>query len=60
MGFVNFMNRESAAKAINELDRVTWGGIFLRLSWGQPMPLPAKAIYGIGELSPWDEVHSKS
>lgn len=49
MGFVNFMKRESAAMAINELDRVMWGGILLRLSWGQPMPLPAKAIYGEGE-----------
>lgn len=46
MGFVNFMTREGAARAINELDKVTWGGAFLRLSWGQPMPLPLKPLYG--------------
>jgi U2-associated protein SR140 len=59
LGFVNFMKRESAAKAINELDRVTWGGILLRLAWGQPMPLPAKAIYGIGALSPPFGLHKQ-
>lgn len=45
-GFVNFMAREDAAKALNELDGLDWGGNQIRVAWGKPMPLPIEPIYG--------------
>ena len=45
-GFVNFMTREDAAKALNELDGLEWGGNQIRVAWGKPMPLPQNPAYG--------------
>jgi U2-associated protein SR140 len=45
-GFINFMAREDAAKALNELDGLDWGGNQIRVAWGKPMPLPIEPIYG--------------
>lgn len=45
-GFVLFMKRKDAEKAIQELEGVTWSGTVLKLGWSRPMPLPARAAYG--------------
>ena len=45
-GFVSFMKRQDAQKAVNELDGIHWGGNLLRVGWSKSVPMPAKALYG--------------
>jgi hypothetical protein len=45
-GFVLFMKRKDAEKAVQELEGINWGGTVLKLGWSRPMPLPPRAAYG--------------
>jgi hypothetical protein len=45
-GFVAFMKREDAERAISEMDGFDWGGCVLRCGWGKSVPLPGRAVYG--------------
>lgn len=45
-GFIAFMVRSDAEKALEALDGQEWGGSILRLGWGKGMPLPPRASYG--------------
>ena len=44
-GFVAYMTRQDAERAMKEADGITWGGSRVRLSWGKAMPLPNRAMY---------------
>ncbi|KAM0789547.1 hypothetical protein ACM66B_000360 [Microbotryomycetes sp. NB124-2] len=46
-GFVAFLRRPDAERAMNELEGAEWGGNVLRLGWGKAVPLPARPIYEI-------------
>ncbi|CDZ98296.1 Predicted splicing regulator, contains RRM, SWAP and RPR domains [Phaffia rhodozyma] len=56
-GFVAYMKRQDAEKAVKELDGLDWGGSVLRVGWSKAMPLPARAIYDITSHS---RRHSRS
>ena len=45
-GFVAFMKRPAAEKAVNELDNLNWGGSVIRVAFGNTVRLPARPIYG--------------
>lgn len=45
-GFVSYMKRKDAEKAVNELDGLDWGGSVLRVGWSKPVPMPQRALYG--------------
>jgi U2-associated protein SR140 len=45
-GFVAFMRRRDAERAIRELDGYEWEGSVLRCTWGKSMPMPPRPIYG--------------
>ncbi|KAK4054380.1 hypothetical protein OIO90_003613 [Microbotryomycetes sp. JL221] len=46
-GFVAFLRRPDAEKAMQELEGAEWGGNVLRLGWGKAVPLPARPIYEV-------------
>lgn len=45
-GFVCFMNRVDADRAIKEYDGYEWDRSMLRVSWSKAVPIPRRAIYG--------------
>lgn len=45
-GFVAYMKRPHAERAVQELDGLNWGGSVLRVMFSKPMPVPTRAIYG--------------
>jgi U2-associated protein SR140 len=45
-GFVAFMKRAAAEKAVNELDNLNWGGSVIRVAFGNAVRVPARPIYG--------------
>ena len=45
-GFVAYMKRSHAEKAVRELDRLNWGGNVIRVAFSKTMPVPTRAIYG--------------
>jgi RNA recognition motif-containing protein len=45
-GFVAFMRRPDAERAIKEFDGLDWGGSVLRVSWSKAVKLPSRPIYG--------------
>lgn len=45
-GFVSYMKRKDAEKAVAELDGLDWGGSVLRVGWSKSVPMPQKALYG--------------
>lgn len=45
-GFVCFMEREHAAKALEELNGKDLHGYTIKAGWGKPVPLPARPIFG--------------
>lgn len=45
-GFVAFMKRKDAERAVREMDNLDWGGSVLRVGWSKAMPLPSRAIFG--------------
>ncbi|KAK8843431.1 hypothetical protein IAR55_007088 [Kwoniella newhampshirensis] len=50
-GFVSYMKRADAERAVKELDGLDWGGSVLRVGWSKPVPMPLKAIYDLGVAS---------
>lgn len=61
-GFVAYMNRAHAEKAVRELDRLNWGGNVIRVAFSRTVPIPTRAIYGQSTSSffyvPWAEAQS--
>lgn len=54
-GFVCFMNRPDAERAVQEFDGFDWNGNTLRVTWSKLVPIPKRAAYG--ELDdPWREL----
>lgn len=45
-GFVAFMKRSDAEKALREYDGYEFGGSTLRVSWSKPVSIPHKAAFG--------------
>lgn len=50
-GFVAFMKRDDAEKALNATDGQDFAGTLLRVSWGKPAPIPLRPIYGRSTMS---------
>jgi U2-associated protein SR140 len=46
-GFVAFMKRDDAEKAVRDLDGYDWAGCALRVGWGKPTPIPPRPLYGM-------------
>ncbi|KAF8236588.1 hypothetical protein L208DRAFT_1421976 [Tricholoma matsutake] len=44
-GFVSFMKRKDAEKALREFDGFDWGGSILRVGWSKAVPIAAKPLY---------------
>ena len=44
-GFVSFMKRKDAEKAVREIDGFDWGGSVLRVGWSKAVPIAAKPAY---------------
>ncbi|KAI9303100.1 hypothetical protein BJ944DRAFT_268929 [Cunninghamella echinulata] len=44
-GFVSFMEREHAAKALEELNGKDFHGYTIKAGWGKPVPLPSRPIF---------------
>lgn len=44
-GFVSFMKRKDAERALREFDGFDWGGSVLRVGWSKAVPIAAKALY---------------
>ncbi|KAG6920286.1 hypothetical protein DXG01_005055 [Tephrocybe rancida] len=45
-GFVSFMKRKDAERALREFDGFDWGGSVLRVGWSKAVPVAAKPLYG--------------
>lgn len=45
-GFVSFMKRRDAERALREFDGYDWSGSVLRVGWSKAVPLAAKAMCG--------------
>ncbi|KAK4687331.1 hypothetical protein P7C73_g2781, partial [Tremellales sp. Uapishka_1] len=46
-GFVSYMTRPHAEKAVRDLNGMDWGGSVLRVGWSKPVTKPAKALYDL-------------
>ncbi|CAL1707281.1 unnamed protein product [Somion occarium] len=44
-GFVSFMKRKDAERALREFDGLDWGGSVLRVGWSKAVPIAAKPMY---------------
>ncbi|CAG8597345.1 6030_t:CDS:10 [Paraglomus occultum] len=44
-GFVSFMDRESAAQALKNMDGKELLGYVMRVGWGKAVPIPPKPVY---------------
>jgi U2-associated protein SR140 len=44
-GFVAYMKRKDAERAVKELDGFDWGGFVLRVGWSKMIRLPARPLY---------------
>ncbi|KAF5380455.1 hypothetical protein D9615_004596 [Tricholomella constricta] len=61
-GFVSFMKRKDAEKALREFDGFDWGGSVLRVGWSKAVPVAAKPLY-VSEASKarnWSRSRSRS
>ncbi|WWD06619.1 hypothetical protein V865_004712 [Kwoniella europaea PYCC6329] len=47
-GFVSYMKRKDAERAVREYDGLDWGGSVLRVGWSKPVPMPLRPIYDLG------------
>ncbi|OCF31376.1 U2-associated protein SR140 [Kwoniella heveanensis BCC8398] len=45
-GFVSYMQRGAAERAVKEYDGLDWGGSILRVGWSKPVPMPLRPLYG--------------
>ena len=46
-GFVSFMKRKDAERALREFDGLDWGCSVLRAGWSKAVPIAAKPMYGM-------------
>ncbi|GAA5909241.1 RRM and SURP domain-containing protein [Sporobolomyces salmoneus] len=44
-GFVAFLRRGDAEKAVKDMDGAEWGDSILRCGWGKAVPIAARALY---------------
>ncbi|KAF8628862.1 hypothetical protein AX15_003655 [Amanita polypyramis BW_CC] len=44
-GFVSFMKRKDAEKALRDFDGYDWGGSVLRVGWSKAVPIAAKPMF---------------
>ncbi|KAJ2606713.1 RNA-binding ribosome biosynthesis protein mak21 [Coemansia sp. RSA 1722] len=51
-GFVSFMDRECAARALAEMDGRDLGGYALRVSWGKRVAVPAQPVFVLDKENP--------
>ena len=58
-GFVAFMKRPAAERAVNELDNLNWGGSVIRVAFGNSVRLPARPIYGMSSILEAADVRSR-
>lgn len=49
-GFVSFMKRKDAERALREFDGFDWGGSILRVGWSKAVPVAAKPMYSPSKL----------
>ncbi|WVQ93326.1 hypothetical protein IAU59_000394 [Kwoniella sp. CBS 9459] len=47
-GFVSYMQRGAAERAVKEYDGLDWGGSVLRVGWSKPVPMPLRPLYDLG------------
>lgn len=60
-GFVSFMRRSAATKAMRGADGLSWSGTRLRTSWGKSMPLPLRpAFVSVNPEKDFDERSKRS
>lgn len=45
-GFVSYMERKDAERAVKELDGSEWMGNSIRVRWSKPVAKPLKALFG--------------
>ena len=45
-GFIAFMHRDDADRALQKCDGTEWAGSIIKLGWGKAVPLPSRATYG--------------
>lgn len=45
-GFVAFLVRRDAERAVKEMDGAEWGDSTLRCGWGKAVPIAQRALYG--------------
>lgn len=45
-GFVAYMKRSDAERAVRELDRLNWGGNVIYVAFSKSVAVPTRAIYG--------------
>ena len=50
-GFVAYLRREDAEKAVKEMDGAEWGDSVLRCGWGKAVPIAARALYGMSSTT---------
>ncbi|KAG6898179.1 hypothetical protein C0992_004166 [Termitomyces sp. T32_za158] len=55
-GFVSFMRRKDAERALREFDGFDWGGSILRVGWSKAVPIAAKPLYDSAEESEKERV----
>ncbi|KAF8639532.1 hypothetical protein AX17_001437 [Amanita inopinata Kibby_2008] len=61
-GFVSFMKRKDAEKALREYDGYDWGGSILRVGWSKAVPIAAKPMYvsSSSRKDSWSRSRSRS
>ncbi|KAF8070642.1 hypothetical protein FPV67DRAFT_1561398 [Lyophyllum atratum] len=57
-GFVSFMKRKDAERALREFDGFDWGGSILRVGWSKAVPVAAKPQYA--KTRSWNQSRSQS
>lgn len=45
-GFVSYMERKDAERAVKELDGSEWMGNSIRVGWSKPVAKPLKTLFG--------------
>ncbi|KAJ1786028.1 hypothetical protein LPJ59_006014 [Coemansia sp. RSA 2399] len=51
-GFVSFMDRETAASALSDMDGYRFNGLALRVCWGKCVPLPENPVFVLDTENP--------
>ncbi|KAM6502012.1 hypothetical protein JOM56_001989 [Amanita muscaria] len=59
-GFVSFMKRKDAERALREYDGYDWGGSVLRVGWSKAVPIAAKPMFVAPRKSSYSRSRSRS